>query len=291
MSIAQLDDPSMREALGIETDNPTSLANPTQIGQGNGSVQLQCGPAASSAGELIVNSIDAAGTLGAGEVIINDPVDQNYRNLILTSNGVVFQQAATGTSYPLAQFTNATGDIALSATTAALGSISGCATAAITDLTVTDINGSAYPPSVVPNNTATTGVYSFASIPAYPSSIWYGTVQNRVPAGKNFLLTMCLNFILTPTAPFVGHDRLNVRCGQQTGNPANPANNFAEPNLDLIYPDGTAYTSYPFTVVNQVEAVSDGMGLWAVILEAIGGTNTYTITGTGGVISITELFS
>jgi len=281
----------MREALGIETDTPTNLTNPAVIGSGNGSLAIANGRPNLQQGVAFFTGRDGTGAATASAVYVNDPtVDNNYRNAVITPTVFGFQQASTGTNFPFAQFTNGSGQIALTAKVGAIDAVT-ANSVDVVDLTVTTVNGSAYPPTTTVNNTAATGAYTFATIPAYPTTIWYDTIQNRVPLNKKFLLTMCLNFILTPTAPFVGYDRINVRCGQSTGSPANPANNFAEPNLDLIYPDGTTYASYPFTVINQVELVSDAMGQWSVILEAVGGTHNYSINGTAGVLSITELFS
>jgi hypothetical protein len=299
MSIAQLDDPSMREALGIETDNPSQLTSPVDIGSvaltdlGGGLLQINNGNTGGGGGVRIGGSpVTGISQLTSTDLIFTQlntgtstsVIDWDITNALTTLNKVA---VISGSACAISGVASLAGAGAGAAVTN-IASLAGAAGCALTNIAT--INGNPVG-TATPNNTATTGAYGFPNIPAYPSSIWYGTVQNRVPNGKKFLLTMCLNFQLQPTAPFVGSDRINVRCGQETGNPPNPANNFAEPNLDLIYPDGTAFGVYPFTVINQVELVSDGAGQWSVILEAIGAAHTYNISGTAGVISITELFS
>jgi len=281
MSISQLDDPSMREALGIETDNPSQLTSPVAIG----SVTLTD----DGGGQLGVGSLET-GSIQLGSVQLNDngngqlglgqlgSIQMGFSAVTglstITTGGISYTQESTGTTSAVVAWDKITG------------------TADLND--IAKINGAAYPPptpSVTPNNTAQTGNYAFANIPSYPSSIWYDTISNRIANGKKFLLTMCLNFTLTPPAPFVGPDVIVVRCGQQTGSPSNPVNDFAQPQISLIYPDGTAHPFYSFTVVNQVELTGDGNSQWSVILEALSGGHNYTIGGTAGVLSIVELFT
>lgn len=303
MSISQLDDPSMREALGIETDTPSSFGNRIQLGNGSGAVVVQNGISTTPQGDAVFRSLDGSGNAAAGTIVVNDPtIDTNYANALIAPRSYGFQQALTGTTVNFATFNDdGLGAIALAANnltanTVAVSGVSGVLTlagagggAALTN--IASINGS--PVGTTIHNTASTGSYTFASLSAYPTSLWYDTISNRIPNGKKFLLTMCLNFQLLPTAPFIGSDVITIRCGQQTGSPPNPSDNFAEPQIDLIYPDGTAYSRYSFSIFNQVELVSDAAGTWSVIAEALSsaGGHSYNISGTAGVLSIVELFT
>ena len=105
MSISQLDDPSMRTALGIETDTPSSFANPIQIGTGAGATLIANGRPNLQQGFAFFNGLDANGGTTASAVYVNDPaIDENYANAVIEPRQIGFQQEATGVFVPFATF-------------------------------------------------------------------------------------------------------------------------------------------------------------------------------------------
>jgi len=277
MSISQLDDPSMREALGLEANVPTALNNPTVIGSGNGSIQIGCGPAATQNGQLFLNEINANGTLGVGQLVINDPADINYRNLYLTPTNIDFQQANTGTSFPLAQFTDATGDIAVTATTIDVG--------AITNLTT--INGAPYPPTIPLNYAVSSALVG--PLGPYPVQLFRAVIPHNIPNGQTALLTVALNGLVLPNPLGVGLDTLGISVREQTGNVPTPATLFTM-YPPTIRPDLAAQG--PISLIAQTIITSDGGTEWTVavnVLASTSGTN-YTVSGGGtGMATLTQL--
>ena len=95
MSISQLDDPSMREALGIETDNPSVLTPPVVIG----SVTL-----ADDGGGLLEITQTGAFPAAGGIRLGDSPLNANFCQI--TPNGLVYSDNGTGTSIQVLTWDN-----------------------------------------------------------------------------------------------------------------------------------------------------------------------------------------
>ena len=132
------------------------------------------------------------------------------------------------------------------------------------------------------------------SAPSIPSaSLWSLTLPNSAPAGTSLLLSVNLNFTLTPSAPFVGADiQPTLALFSQSGTHTLPfptAVPFLEPTIPLVYPDGTALGINSYSITAQTIVVSDGSSTWSIGATATSPAHTYTFAMTRGVATLTPL--
>lgn len=311
MSISQLDDPSMREALGVDGGGvaPPSTTLPfLEIEQGG---YIGIGGATLPAPVPLANVLklykDPARTLWSG--LLTSPIpssggadvaclvnESKDFDALAVGNLKVFNQGANfdinadylhlgelGALNHAIGITSADGTVTtpfLDTNTPTSFNLSNVATltgysggAALTNIAT--INGSPVGGGAL-RNTASSLDAPFVQFGDFgvfaPAVLAQQVIQNFIPVGGHFLLTATLYCNLIPKTPFVGGDKVFITCEYET-----PSMGFADvfaPLNSITYdtPDGTQSTQIARCFTNQVELTSDGQNI----------TVTFTVVSSDG---------
>lgn len=132
-----------------------------------------------------------------------------------------------------------------------------------------------------------------AVAPTIPdATLWDITLPNSAPSGTSLLLSVNLNFVLSPSTPFSGADTApTLTFVSQSGTRSLPfptAVPFAEPTLPLVYSDG-AVGIQGYSITAQTIVVSDGSPTWSIGVSATSTNRPYSFTMTRGVGTLTPL--